>query len=124
MNSILGAVIPIFQTLSKVDLIINLTKPTFHFFLIPECMGRRGVIVTKENKDEYPEYFKVIVSIKIHLFNGMNNIMEQQRAFRTDPVHRWLFQRDFDYYSGQIFQVLVSNVGMDKERGFIRVGMI
>lgn len=81
---------------------------------------REVITVNGTNFQQYSDAAPVLVgfiSLK-HLY--FTEIIRQQRAFRTDPVHHWMFQRDFDYYETMLFDAVINKVGINK--GQVRVG--
>ena len=46
----------------------------------------------------------------------------QQHAFSNDPVHKWFFQRDFTFYDTMLFDILIDQVAIDKNKGIVYAG--
>jgi len=62
------------------------------------------LIVTKENDSFYPDTAEVL-----------------RKAFAEDPVHHWMFQRDFEQYEAFLFNYVIDRVGLKQSKGVIRI---
>ena len=80
------------------------------------------ITVTNDNKKDYPDAAKVLVSEWIDFIFPCLMIYLQQHAFSNDPVHKWFFQRDFTFYDTMLFDILIDQVAIDKNKGIVYAG--